>query len=248
MKAGIDCIAGGSVRMRQAIRDRISRRTFTEEVLQEKEIKQIKEKILQLNQESGLTVEFRFDGREVFAARSKSYGLFKNVCSLVIMKGPASDPALKEKIGYYGEKLVLDLTDMGLGTCWVAGTFDRKLIEVPGGEEMYCVIPVGHIEKVTLREKMLRSAVSKKRKSVAERLTGAADAPRWVTDAMEAVQLAPSAVNSQHPIFHFKEGKVTADVVDNSPTDLIDLGIAKRNFAEAAGGQFEMGNGGAFCE
>ena len=74
MKAGIDCIAGGSVRMRQAIRDRISRRTFTEEVLQEKEIKQIKEKILQLNQESGLTVEFRFDGREVFAARSRSYG------------------------------------------------------------------------------------------------------------------------------------------------------------------------------
>lgn len=49
----------------------------------------------------------------------------------------------------------------GTRTCWVAGTFDRKLIEVPGGEEMYCVIPVGHIEKVTLREKMLRSAVSK---------------------------------------------------------------------------------------
>lgn len=52
MKAGIDCIAGGSVRMRQAIRDRISRRTFTEEVLQEKEIKQIKEKILAV--ESGV--------------------------------------------------------------------------------------------------------------------------------------------------------------------------------------------------
>lgn len=34
---------------------------------------------------------------------------------------------LKEKVGYYGEQLILKVTELGLGSCWVGGTFDRPL-------------------------------------------------------------------------------------------------------------------------
>ena len=35
------------------------------------------------------------------------------------------DDTLDQRVGYYGEKLVLELQKMGLNTCW-AGTFNRK--------------------------------------------------------------------------------------------------------------------------
>lgn len=107
------------------------------------------------------------------------------------------------------------------------------------------MIPVGHISKVTVKENMIRTAISKKHRPVKARLTGEEQAPDWVREAIQAVCLAPSAVNSQRPVFRYTDGRVTADVADNSPTDLIDLRIAKAHFVEAAGGCFDFGNGDA---
>ena len=33
------------------------------------------------------------------------------------------------KLGYYGEKIVLKAQEMGLNTCWVAGTFNKKYVK-----------------------------------------------------------------------------------------------------------------------
>ena len=232
--------------MREAILNRISRRTFTEEPLNQEEISKIQSMLEEINQESGLALSLMLDGEEAFSNRSKSYGMFKNVKAVLVMKADPNLENAEEKIGYFGQALMLDLTDMGLGTCWVAGTFNKDYFDIPEGQEMYCVIPVGHIDKVTMKEKMIRGTISKNRKSVSDRLTGSENAPEWVLEAMKAVQLAPTAVNSQHPHFTFSDGKVTADVSGEWPTDLIDLGIAKKNFEEAAGGCFDLGNGAEF--
>ena len=232
--------------MRDAIVKRISRRSYQQTPIAAELREKICAEIIELNRKSKLTFEFTENAGEAFSSMKKSYGLFSGVRSAAVLKGPADLPDLAEKIGYYGERLVLDLTDMGLGTCWTGGTFDRRQFEIPDGETMLCVIPVGYAEGQSLKEKLIRNAMSRKRKPVSQRLNGYENAPEWVLAAIEAVRLAPSAVNRQKPVFTYENGIVTAAVEANRTMDLIDLGIAKLHFAEEAGGRFEFGQNGKF--
>lgn len=234
--------------MREAIINRISRRSYQRTPMAAELVERICAGIEELNRASGLSFAFVEDAGEAFNAMRKSYGLFSGVRSVVVLKGPTSLPDLAEKIGYYGEQLMLDLTDLGLGTCWVGGTFDRKHFAIPEGETMLCVMPVGHVAGQSVKEKLIRGAVSRKRKPVSQRLIGYENAPEWVLDAMEAVRLAPSAVNGQKPVFAWADGVVTASVEASHDMDLVDLGIAKFHFADEAGGQFGFGQNGRFVK
>jgi len=49
-----------------------------------------------------------------------------NTIKNIGMIGNKDDPNSQEKLGYYGELIVLQATEMRLGTCWVGGTFDRE--------------------------------------------------------------------------------------------------------------------------
>ncbi|MDY4190925.1 MAG: nitroreductase family protein [Oscillospiraceae bacterium] len=230
--------------MREAILNRISRRSFRQTPIAPELRGKICDEIDEINRESGLAFTFVENAGEAFCSMPRSYGMFSGVRSVVVLKGAADLPDLAEKTGYYGERLMLDLTDMGLGTCWVGGTFDRGQFEVPGGETMLCVMPVGYVAEQTAKEKLIRSALSRRRRPVSRRLVGYENAPGWVLAAMEAVRLAPSAVNSQKPVFTCRGGTVTAAVEAARTMDLIDLGIAKLHFAVEAGGRFEFGQNG----
>ena len=65
---------------------------------------------------------------------------------------------------------------------------------------------------------------------------GESGLPAWFVTAMEAAQLAPTAVNAQN--FHITlraDGKtVTARATKEGGWSAIDLGIVRRNFEEAA--------------
>lgn len=80
----------------------------------------------------------------------------------------ADEDALSaEKLGYYGEKLALLPTHLGLGTCWVASTYDHNTIraEVPAGQRLWDVMPVGYApEKVPLMQRTIRAAIRKSNK------------------------------------------------------------------------------------
>ena len=232
--------------MRDAILNRISRRTYRNEAWTQDEVDKLQTMIRQVNEESGLYIEFLAEGREAFASVRFTYGMFKNANSILLLKGRKDDSHLQEKVGYYGESLVLDLTDMGIGTCWVGGTFDRKRLNIKETEELVCVILVGHVPEFTLKEKIMHAGISRKRKSIGVRTKCDADMPEWMTRGMEAVVLAPSAVNSQKPFFELRDGKVYASVENTYRMDLTDLGIAKKHFEQEAGGKFEFGNPGVF--
>src|SRR5674536_262729 len=49
------------------------------------------------------------------------------------------------QVGYVGEAFILEATRLGLGTCWVAGMFDRKtaaaLVRLHRGEHVVAVTP-----------------------------------------------------------------------------------------------------------
>ncbi len=232
--------------MRSAIENRISRRKFESEPITNQEKEKIISLVNELNKASGLTMAFLEDGSGAFQKLRKSYGLFANVRSVILMKGKKEDKNFREKIGYYGEDLVLAITDLGLGTCWVGGTFDKDEIIVGDNEELACVVLVGKVAAPSLKEKMMRSISHRKVKNMEERIVSDQPLPQWVQEGMKAVLLAPSAKNTQKAIFKFENNILSAQIAGDYSMDLIDLGIAKKHFEIGAGGIFELGNGGIF--
>lgn len=162
------------------------------------------------------------------------------------MKGKKELINLKEKVGYYGEAFILAITDLGLGTCWVGGTFDRDELFVEDSEELVCVVLVGKVAAPSLTEKMMRSATHRKVKSIEERIVSDQPLPPWLQNGMKAVLLAPSAKNTQKAVFKYENNILSAGIAEDYAMDLIDLGIAKKHFEMEAGGKFEFGNGGVF--
>lgn len=242
----------------EAIQARTSRRTYLSTPIEAVKVAELNLLIDQYNATGDLNMFLLLNGSAVFSSLTKSYGLFKGVNAVFVLKGPEGNPNLKEKLGYYGELLVLEATKLGLGTCWVGGTFDHnhKLLQVAEGERLVSVITVGYVPlEQTLKEKMIFNAVHRKTKSLAALYESDIPTPEWFLAALLAVQIAPSAMNSQKVTFQLTdeedESVVTATVPDNYAADMIDLGIAKLHFEiavnEAPGGlrgKFKWGNPG----
>lgn len=231
----------------KAIEERISRRTYLDTQVEPTKLKTLNDSINKYNQEVDLSMELVPDGSKAFNSLRKSYGMFKNVRTLLVLKGKKEDTHLKEKLGQYGELLVLEATGLGLGTCWVAGTFDRSsgVLNVGDKEELACVITVGNIAaEQTFKEKLVRGMTHRKTKAAEELYKSDVPAPQWLITGIQAVQKAPSAVNLQPVKFEYKNGVLTAYVDDDR--FLTDLGIAKIHFSLAAGGTFELGNHGEY--
>ena len=231
--------------MREAVEKRVSRRNFTGEPLSANQIKTIKKMVTAANEKSGLSIEFIEDGSIAFSNVRTTYGMFSNVQAMLLMKGKEDMADFREKIGYYGESLLLDIVDMGLGTCWVGGTFDRDAFAHAEGEAIPDVILIGNIGKPGLKDRLMIHVTHRNRKPMEARITYDEPLPDWIKSGMEAVIAAPSAINKQKPHFAYSEGILTAAVPNNYIADLTDLGIAKFHFEIGAnnGGHFEFGNG-----
>ena len=81
------------------------------------------------------------------AGRLAHYGKFDNVQHFIALIGPKSAD-LDERIGYYGERLVLLAQTLGLNTCWVALTFSKGAsknhCQIAKNERLVCVLALGH--------------------------------------------------------------------------------------------------------
>lgn len=234
----------------EAVRRRYSRRSFLAAPITAADRSILTAAIERYNSVSGLSIQFIEDGSEAFKGIRRSYGLFHGVQSYFAMVGKTSDPDLKDKIGYYGELLVLEATKLGLGTCWVGGSYDKKKCpcRVTEGEELVCTIPVGKVEEQqSLREKVIHRAIHRSSKNAEDFYTTDAIVPAWFSAGVEAVRIAPSAVNAQPVRLTYKAGKVTIYVEDPGMARLIDLGIAKAHFEIGAAGCPEGSVRGSFA-
>ena len=164
---------------------------------------------------------------------------------------------LEERIGYYGEQLVLLAQILGLNTCWVGLSYSK----VPGtyvleeGEKIACYIAIGYGEtqgvghKVKTVEQVSRSALPLgSSKNVSD------TTPAWFKKGVEAALLAPTAVNQQKFSFEYvgiKDGRHQVCAKKGFSMigyTKIDLGIAKYHFEIGAGkatGRRDSGNGRA---
>jgi len=235
----------------EAIMRRISNRKYTAQPLTDAEIAQLSKAMDQCNRAGHLRFHLVTNAPEVLST-VKSYGLFSGVRYFVALVGNANDPDLEEKCGYYGEQLILTATSMGLGTCWVGGTYDRAgCLSLAGeGEKLVAVIPVGHIpDQPGAKEKLFRATLLRKSKTAQELSAGYEEAPDYFRAGMDAVQRAPSARNLQPVCIRCENGVISAHLTQQHAFTMVDLGIAKYHFEIGAhGGTWQWGEGGSFTK
>ena len=235
----------------QAIDIRKSRRKYLQTKIDIEKLQKIYNLIEICNKEGNLCIKIIEDASEAFKGLRKSYGMFSGVKTLIVLNGKIDDKNLEEKAGYYGERIVLEATELGLGTCWVGGSFDRNsdVFKIKENERMVCVITIGNVEaEKSIKEKLVYKMIHRLSKSIEEFYESDEEVPKWFIKGIKAVQKAPSALNKQPVRFKYFNGKVTASVDDSESYRLIDLGIAKCHFDIAAEGRFSLGNGSEFIK
>lgn len=177
-----------------------------------------------INEETGLHIQIVYDEPKCFDGFLAHYGKFTGVANYIALVGKKSAD-LEEKLGYYGEELVLKAQELGLNTCWVALTHGKSSAIVSKGEKQVCLISLGYGTN--------QGAVHKNKPL--EAVCNAGDAmPDWFAAGMEAALLAPTAMNQQKFFFTLcPDGSVAAKCGSGFYTRL-DLGIVKYHFEMAS--------------
>lgn len=180
------------------------------------------------NQESGLNIQIIFDEPKCFDSMMAHYGNFSGVENYIALVGK-KDADLEEKAGYYGEKLVLKAQELGLNTCWVALTHGKSTAKIKKGEKLACLIALGY---------GAAQGIAHKNKPVEQLCNCAAAMPDWFSKGMEAVMLAPTAMNQQKFYFTLENDRVSAKAGKGFYTKM-DLGIVKYHFEAVTGRKVE---------
>ena len=217
----------------EAIEARHSVRAYREQPLTEDTAKLLEDKIDELNKVGNLHIQLIRDEPKAFQGTLAKYGKFRGVTNYFVMVGKKSND-LDERIGYYGEQLVLLVQTLGLNTCWVGLSY-RKVPEaynVGKDEKLACMIALGYGET---------QGVGHKIKGI-EEVSNASDiTPSWFRKGVEAALLAPTAVNQQKFSFEHvgvKNGKHQVRAKKGFSMigyTQMDLGIAKCHFEIGAG-------------
>ena len=208
----------------ELMRERHSVRRYKNTPIEAEKLVALREAVEEVNREAGLHVQLFVEEPEAFDANAAHYGQFSGCRNYFAMVGPAD---ADEKIGYYGEKLVLLSQELGLNTCWVALTFrkNKVVVDAEAGEKLHVVIALGYGED---------TGKPHKSKSAADVSNVTELAPQWFKDGVEAALLAPTAVNQQKFTFTLKGRQVRART-KLTFYGRMDLGIAKYHFELGAG-------------
>ena len=219
--------------LQEAIEARHSVRAYKNEPLAANVVKVLEEQMAMLNREGNLHMQLILNEPKAFQGTMAKYGKFRNANNYIVMAGKKAED-LDERIGYYGEHIVLLAQTLGLNTCWVGLSYSK----VPGtyvleeGEKIACYIAIGYGETQGSGHKI----------KTVEQVSNASDiTPSWFKKGIEAALLAPTAVNQQKFSFeyvgmsnnrHQVRAKKGFSMIGYTQ---MDLGIAKYHFEVGAG-------------
>lgn len=212
----------------EAIKKRHSVRSYLDGKINEETVKELQDFIEECNNESGMNIQLCINEEKAFDSFMAHYGKFKNVKNYIAIIGEKGKD-FDEKCGYYGEKIVLKATQLGLNTCWVALTYSKgkAACKINKNEKLRCVIALGYGET---------QGVSHKSKSMEELSHVEGEMPEWFKKGMEAAMLAPTATNQQKFIITL-EGNVVKAKALMAFYSKLDLGIVKYHFEIGAGSE-----------
>ena len=205
----------------ETMKERHSVRQYKDQPIEAAKRAEIDAMITAANAESGLEIQAFYDEPKCFDSFMAHYGKFVNVKNYIALVGAKDE---QEKAGYYGERIVLKCQELGLNTCWVAMTHGKSQAVIKKGKKLLIIISLGYGET---------QGIPHKSKPVGE-LCRTDEDSEWFNAGMEAVCLAPTAMNQQKFLFELRNGTVTAKSLGGFYSK-IDLGIAKYHFEAASG-------------
>lgn len=168
--------------------------------------------------------------------RLGTYGVVKNP-KYFLVAYCEDKPFFLEALGYTLEKVILYCTSLDLGTVWLGGTFNRsmfsKAINLKSGYIIPAVSPFGYAaDKKTALGSLFGKNHSKREPFSSlffknDFLTPMTKLQAGVyKDALEAVRLAPSSLNSQPWRVVLNDEGLHFYATKDKPMNKIDMGIA----------------------
>jgi nitroreductase len=183
---------------------------------------------------------------KVFKGVLGPYGKVKGAQAYVAFIGNMNSLHVQEEVGYTGEGIVLEATSLGIDTCWVGGSFNRKVAvrqtEAQSHERVLAIAALGYAKKnSSIGEKIMTGfGRTHQRNPLSSMVSGLSEAewPEWVRASLEAARLAPSAVNRQPWGFYVEPNAITVSVRVGGPefsiSKRLDCGIAMMHIEIAA--------------
>jgi nitroreductase len=254
------------------IRQRSSRRSYTPQLVEAEKLGALRDSFTALEGPFGGKARFVILDTAGWGERKinalGTYGTMQGAKLFIAGIIKRSEHAM-EDFGYQFEKIILRATDLGLGTCWIGGIFNRSRFADKAGvredEVLPAISPLGYpTPKRSVTDSIIRwSAGSRNRRpwrqlffhgSFETALTEGA-AGRYL-DPLEMLRLAPSASNRQPwrvvkeegaNVFHFylRRSKGYDKLIKAVDLQRMDMGIAMCHFELTAS---ELGLSGQWEE
>ncbi|MBE6155213.1 MAG: nitroreductase [Firmicutes bacterium] len=211
----------------EIVKTRHSVRRYKDDLIPDNIVFFLKEKLAKINSDTNLNFQLILNDKETFSAYKLHYGKIYNCANYIALIGNKQSKNLDELVGYYGEKIVLEIQKLGLNTCWVGAGYSRKKLNIKlnRGERLVCVIALGY-----------GTYPGKERPSKTyEEVSVTSKAPDWYSRGIEYALLAPTSMNRQNFKFELHENNVVSLKVGIGPFAKVDFGIVKYHFELGAG-------------
>lgn len=213
--------------IKEAMKTRHTVRKYENRMIPPEIVSLLTERIAKNNEAYHLDMKLITENSEAFGAVTKLI-LAKGIRNYIVLAGnEAAD--LDEKLGYCGTDIMLYAQTLGLNTWWVGGTFSKKGVKRNAGlterEKIVGVLAVGYGATQGFPHK------SKKPEEIS---SYKGTAPEWFINGVNAVLLAPTALNKQ-AFTITGEGSTVSMTCRNGSFSSVDLGIGKYHFEVGAG-------------
>jgi len=245
----------------ETIKKRVSCRTYKSDPMKESDQQKLTDFLL-TNVRGPFGNRVRFELVDLAAKERDeiktlgTYGFIKGA-SMFIVGAVAKGARALEDYGYCMEKNIIAATHLGLGTCWLGGTFNRSAsaskINKGDDEVVPAITPVGYPqERRSMMDSTIRFFAKSNTRKAWEELFFFGDTksflPRNIAGAyalpLECVRIGPSASNRQpwrivketdREVFHFYISRTPGYAEKFLEVSLqdIDMGIAMCHFEVA---------------
>lgn len=252
------------VQVVETIKARHSVRTFQDKPIEPDVRAMLQNYMNDLDNPFGMPVKKYMIDKKLAAGGEKlgTYGVIKGATTFFGISIPDMELA-PVAAGYEFENLILEATALGLGTVWLAATFNRdvfaSVMGVPGDELLPAVSPVGYpAVKRSMTESLMRTAMRSSTRKDWSSLFYHNDfqtpldreAAGAYAEPLEMLRLAPSDKNTQPwrvlkcgNSFHFYVTYKSGISRGEEIIKRVDMGIALSHFHQTA---LELGLSGRF--
>jgi nitroreductase len=181
-----------------------------------------------------------------------TYGFFKNQQGFVVGKSH-NDPKALFEFGFIFENLILYLSSIGIGNCWLAGSFNRdevmSSLSLAENEIIPAVTPIGYAKDTRhFKERIQRRVIKANQRKPKERLFFFENFDQPLGDngaetyqgALEYVRIGPSAKNKQpwriliskdlSKVHFYISFSLEDDKSFACPPEYLDIGVAYCHF------------------